>query len=268
MDRHPQFKTALGDFNRRLFKQINREMIDYGQKKSKEIAEEFVKIAKMNLEKATPAPGSEHFISEIASRIKIKKRFRKSYKKGKKINQHLVAHTINIPIDKQGLVMYLEYGTGIKGLRDQHEEAKKRTLYGAPIKQKVRWEYAVNRHEYRTVMLKNRYNQRVKVTQPCYFVKDNHLGFVFKKRKDSYIDADDIQFHNELQVKASWVKGYVDKNGRVVPAYPRYHKDLRTYTTKNTYVFSQGLTPVRFIYNAKKEIMYLLSIGYFNKKES
>ena len=267
MDRHPQFKTALGDFKRRLFKQINREMIDYGTKKSKKIAEEFVKIAKMNLEEATPAPESEHFISEIASRIKIKKRFRKASKKGKKINQHLVAYTINIPIDKQGLVMYLEYGTGIKGLRDQHEEARKKTFSGVPIKQKVRWEYAVNRHKYRTVMLKNRYNQRVKVTQPCYFVKDNHLGFVFKKRKDSYIDADDIQFHNVLEAKASWVKGY-PRNGKQVKAYVRYHKDLRTYTTKNTYVFSQGLTPVRFIYNAKKEIMHLLSIGYFNKKES
>ena len=258
MARNAEFEKSLKQFNANLYHRINKYMIDYGVKKSKQLCDTFVDVAKRTLDDATPAPESKHFIEEIKSRIKIKKRFRKSSRKGKKINQHLVAYTINIPVDSQGLVMFLEYGTGLEGLRDQHEETKTKTSFGKTFKPKVNWEYAVNKDKQRVVTLRNKFNQTYQDTQPCYITRNGKRGFVFKKKKNSYIDIKDVEFHNVLEAKASWVKGYIDKNGRVVKPYARYHKDTRYYTGKNTYVLSSGLKPVRFIYKAKREVKRLI----------
>ena len=261
--KYAKYRSSYKEFNRNFYNVINRELLDFAHKKSKKIAEKFVELAVNNLEDATPAPESKHFVDDIRNGIKAKRVYN-TYTRGETVFKKYKGYNVVFPVGKNGLTMFLEYGTGLAGLREPHEETSRYAeLYPWTIGKEfdVGWEYAKNRNKYKTVFLKNNRNQRVKVTQPCYIVKDGKRGFVFKKTNDSYVEKLDVEFHNQYSTKYSWVKGYTDKNGRVVKPYVRYHKDLRTYTSRNTYVLSTGITPVRFIYRAKKEILRMIKSG-------
>lgn len=264
MPKSSEFKKSLKKFRRDLEYAINEKALRRGYDISFDVAEKFVDLAKNNLDKAQPAPESQHLIDNIKESIEVEA-FAKtgrtlSRRSGENENKPKFATgaVVRIPIDKEGLVMFLEYGTGLKGLRQPHPESTDSKVEGF----KVGWQYAINRNKTKTVMLRNSRNELIQTTQPCYIVRDGKRGFVFKYKSGVYIDREDVIFRNEYNTKYSWVKGYTDKNGRVVSPYVRYHKNIKTYTSKNQYVLSSGITPVRFIYDAKREIKFL----YRNKK--
>ena len=258
--KYAKFRQAMANFEKNFYQTVTKEMIDFGHRKSKKLADKFVELSKEYLNDATPAKESEHFVNSIKKGIRAEKVYKTYSKNGVQITKKLKGYKVIIPNRKDGLTMFLEYGTGLTGLRNPHEETTKYLDIKPWATEFITgWKYAVNRDKYKTVYLKteNSKNQRVKVTQPCYITKSGKRGFVFKKTKNSYIDKNDVEFHNEYTTKYSWVKGY-PRNGKEVKAYIRYHKDKRTYATKTTYVLSTGLKPVRFIYRAKKEIQKMM----------
>lgn len=259
-----EFKKSLKKFRRDLEQSINERALRRGEEISKKVAEEFQKLSRGFLkERSNASHLSQNLISNIADSIKIIKIDNKDRQRtlsrrtgiegGKPINP--IGYAISIPIDKEGLVMFLEYGTGLQGLRHPHPESSDAKIDGF----KVGWKYAVNRNNFKEVSLKNDKNRRVQVTQPCYITRDGKRGFVFKYKDGVYIDRDDVIFHNKYTTNYSWVKGYIDKNGRVVKPYTRFHKNPKTYISKTEYVLSSGIKPVRFIYDAKQEIKYMIN---------
>lgn len=261
MPRDEEFRKALKKFRRNLEQNVNERALRRGYEMSYDVATDFVELAKNNLDKAQPAPESQNLIQQIRDSIVVESSRRTlSRRSGDNPDKPRVADgfTVRVPMDKEGLVMFLEYGTGLSGLRNPHPESSDAKTQGF----KVGWQYAVNRNKFKTVTLRNNRNQSVRVTQPCYIVRDGKRGFVFKYKKGVYIDREDVLFKNEYTTKYSWVKGYTDKNGRVVKPYVRYHKNAKTYISKSTYVLSSGIKPVRFIYDAKKEVIFKLN----NKK--
>lgn len=257
MARNADFEKSLSLFKKNFTEAVNKKIMEFGEEKSLELAQTFVELTKRNLDNAQPAPESQHFIQKIKDSIKIKKT--KQYSEDKK----KVGYTINIPVDSDGLVMFLEYGTGLEGLRNPHPETSKSLAQEF----KIGWDYAVNRNNTKTVYMRNSKNQQVAIQQPCYITRNGKRGFVFRKTAKSYIDMADVQFKNTYETKYSWVSGYdrvvKKKNGEVktihIKPYTRYHKNPITYTSRTTYVLSSGIKPVRFIYNAKLELRGMIN---------
>lgn len=116
---------------------------------SKDIAEAFVAKARERLlMDSTPKDSeSQQMVNNLADSIYIK-----GNGKGKT--------TIVIPRDPEGLNMYLEYGTGLKGESNPNPDARK-----------IGWKYAIHKDRY---LKKN----------------GEPIGFIFKK-KGTYLDEDD-----------------------------------------------------------------------------
>lgn len=257
--------TPLSELKRQLRKNlsqtIHERLIERGEVISKDGADEFIEEMRNNLDRATPALESQGMIEAIKNSFYSKKVKRKI--DGKTIE----GYNVHIPIDRNGLVMYLEYGTGLAGKNNKHphKDFKKLDLsmFSPNIgkKQLVGWEYAVNYGESRVMWVRNeKYNKLTQMRVPYYtsMYEGGPEGFIFKKKPNSYIDANDVVFQNQYKTKYSWVKGYTIKSGKnagkTVKPYTRYHKDARTYTSKSQYVFSEGLKSVHFIYDAKHSV--------------
>ena len=259
MARNADFAKALKKFRRDLEQSINEKALRRGYETSYDVAERFVEFAKKNLDNAKPTPESQHLVDQIKDSIEVENFSMTGRTLSRRNGENpdkprfQTGAVVRVPIDKDGLVMFLEYGTGLKGKREPHPESVDSKFDGF----KVGWKYAVNLNNYKTVTLRDDKNKPTQVTQPCYITRNGKRGFVFKKRDASYIDKEDVLFKNEYTSQYRWVKGYTDKNGRVVKAFTRRNKNPRTYTSKTTYVLSTGITPVRFIYDAKQEIKYL-----------
>lgn len=254
--------TPLSELKRQLRKNlsqtIHRELVLRCEKISLEASVEFIKEMEHNLDKATPAPESQHLINNI------KKSFEIRQVKRRVNGETLKGFNVHIPIDRNGLVMYLEYGTGLTGKAHKHPHMDFSKLdfsmfpSNGEKKQIVGWNYAVNYGKSRLRPVRNRYNTFSAILVPYYTKMDGREGFIFKKKPNSYIDSDDIQFQNKFETKYSWVEGYEIKKGKNkgkwVKPYIRHHKNKMTYTSKNTYVFSSGLKSVHFIYDAKHSV--------------
>ena len=250
MARDDRFNKAINIFRKELKEKINAKILEAGEEKTLNLANTFAYVSKNKLNSANPAPESKGLIEEIKNSITVEK-IRQKLNEDKKAT---VGYGIKIPIDKEGLVMFLEYGTGILGENNKHPQTDVLNMDIRGLSFSV-WKYAVNKNNYKTVKIRNRYNKLEDKMVPCYITRNGKLGFVFKKHEGKYIDANDEVFFNEpYKTKYSWVKGYTDKNGRVVKPYIRYHKDIRTYNRIQQYVFSQGIKPVRFIYDAKQTV--------------
>lgn len=150
-------------------------------------------------------------------------------------------YRIVIPRDPEGLVMFLEFGTGLVGYTQGNPDA---TKYG--------WSYAVNRNSY------------------VYKKHEGRLGFIFEKTGTNYIDRDDespnISVKQYTPTK-QWGGGFTDKNGRYVKRYRRARNRRRDGTLspvikkyqQDDWVFSEGLYPLRYFYDTKMEFKKLLS---------
>ena len=258
MARNEAFERALKIFKKDFSELVNNKLVGIGNDMSFLVAEGFVNNARNNLDRATPAPESAHLIEEIKQSISISPVERK--KDGEKIT---VGHKVNIPIDNEGLVMFLEYGTGLVGDRNKHPQTDALKAYsGGRV---MNWKYAVNKDKYRPVKMRNKFNRQVDVNLPYYTERDGKKGFVFIKQPNRYIDSNDTVFmNNPYTSKYSWVRGYEVKNKdgeviRRVRPYVRYNVKPKTHYYKREYVFSEGLKPTRFIYDAKLQTIQALN---------
>lgn len=227
---------------RQIEEYVNERALKIGREKSKEVAELFQKTARETLlSNSNASPESEHLIQSIANSITVEEDTRTLSRRtgtGSK-NKVETGYVVRVPIDREGLVVFLEYGTGLEGLRDQHEEVK----LGS-----VNWEYANRRNEVNPI-----------TGQPHYITRDGKRGFVFRDKLNNYIDANDVKFHNQYTITERWVKGYVRSDGTIVKPYKRHLKNPKLITRKKTYVLSSGIKPVRFIYKAKQEVRYAIN---------
>lgn len=262
MPRNEDFAAALKKFRRDFEENINERALRRGEEISEQIAQKFVGLVKSNLDRADPAPESKGIIESIKESIHYDKTSRalsrrQSYKgKYPKVAEGYVAY---IPVDKEGMVMFLEYGTGLKGKENPHPESVEAEVEGF----KIGWRYAVHLNESRPVTHSNRFGKKITENLPYYVNLFGKKGFVFKKKNNNYIDREDIVFKSEKKVKYNWVKGYVRKDGTRVKPYTRYSKKGRTITSKTQYVLSSGIKPTRFVYDAKQEIKRLINEGKF-----
>lgn len=256
MPKDAEFKIALKKFRRSLEETINERALRIGEEKSKEIAEKFRDLAKQNLNNAQPASGSEGLISKIQESIEVNSSMR-SLTKAVRGSKQAKGYIVHIPIDKEGLVMFLEYGTGLKGKYNPHPESVEAKVDGF----KVGWNYAVHLNDSRPITFRNQYGKKVTMNVPYYIKKYGKTGFVFKKKAGKYIDREDLIFPIVKKVQYNWVKGYTRKNGTRVKPYTRKSNKERIITSKSEYVLSEGIKPVRFIYDAKQEVRRLINEG-------
>lgn len=215
---------------RENFKQaINDRLLERGEEISKQLAEQFVEEARNNLiSNSNPAPESIGLISRIANSI--------TYKKTSEDNKK--GYIVRIPMDREGLVMFLEYGTGLMG-----KNYSKIDSDFAHEANSIGWKYAI--HE-------NRYKTRKKTGK---------RGFIFTPTKGYYIDKDDeyiVEPSYEEQITKVLIKGYVrvsKKTGKVTTVKPYYRSQRKMVQKSTGKIISSGITPVRFIYKAKNSIL-------------
>lgn len=249
MPRTEAFDKSLKIFRQDLRDTILKKVSKLSLDKAEEAVDIFVKTAKETLiRNSNPSPESKGVVDKIAKSIHKVPIHRNI--SGEKI---ISGYRAIIPMDAEGLVMFLEYGTGLVGKNNPHPQTDIRKVYPEEKYMGV-WRYAVNERNYKTIKFRNKYNRVVDATVPCYVERNGYKGFIFRKQGNHYIDAEDEVFSNEpITTRFHWVRA--SKNGRN-KAYVRYnHKKTKTYAQKSQYVFSRGIKPVKFIYTAKHRVM-------------
>lgn len=123
-------------------------------------------------------------------------------------------------------LLFLEYGTGLKGLENPHPEASK-----------IGWNYAINRHKYFKAYKRQGYGKK--------------LGWSFKLENPSnqFVGKDDIY-------RPFTKKVIKNANGVTV----KYYQQKRDWIA---WVHTQGIKPVRAFYNTKREFQRFL--GHYNE---
>lgn len=258
-------------FRRDLDKVINEKILRLGEDVSDAVAYNFVRVAQSKLERygSQNAEDANSYskIQQISDSIELVDETKRTLTSGNRYKKTKTGTTVRIPIDKDKLVLFLEYGTGLEGKNDPHEEANR---FG--------WGYAINDN---TVKVTNT-KYRSFVTNWYPSIEGNGFykrGFVFKY-KNQYLDKNDYIFKN----KYSEIKDIVIKekfisvpqtimHSKLGKEYTRraysYLRKLRPdqYITsrieieregKNEYVVSSGLKPARFIYDTKTQIRQIL----------
>ena len=240
MPKSVEFKDSLDKARRNFEAIVNEYALRRGEEFSKRVAERFVEEARKNLlSDSNPAPESVGLISSIASNITYTKSARTLNRKGTTKGKPKVAtgYVVKIPMDREGLVMFLEYGTGLNGLRYKDK------LFKAEAS-RIGWKYAINRENYKTFGTKR--------------------GFIFRSTGKNYIDNDDYKFRHRYLSTTEFVRGYIrttKKTGKqtYVKGYRRARRTPKMVEGKKTWVLSSGITPVRFIYRAKNKVRQLIS---------
>ena len=258
-------------FRRDLDKVINEKILRLGEDVSDAVAYNFVRVAQSKLERygSQNAKDANSYskIQQISDSIELVDETKRTLTSGNRYKKTKIGTTVRIPIDKDKLVLFLEYGTGLEGKNDPHEESNR---FG--------WGYAINDN---TVKVTNT-KYRSFVTNWYPSIEGNGFykrGFVFKY-KNQYLDKNDYIFKN----KYSEIKDIVIKekfisvpqtimHSKLGKEYTRraysYLRKLRPdqYITsqieieregKNEYVVSSGLKPARFIYDTKTQIRQIL----------
>lgn len=206
MAKDKYFNTSSTKFQESLSRYIENKFGKVSEDISNKMANAFVKRAKQTLiENATPYKEKSADIVR-----KLSKHISKTKKDGR------VAVRVNP--DREGLYMFLEYGTGLVGASNPHPQAKR-----------IGWKYAKNQDRYETI--------------------DNKFGFIYNYNPIRYIDAED-----KFIVKVySGVKKYVSKKTGETKVYGPYDNYRRTVK-----ILSSGLKPVRYIYNTRVKMNRLI----------
>ena len=142
---------------------------------------------------------------------------------------------ISVLADPEGLNMFLEFGTGIVGLGQPHEEAG---LYG--------WKYANNLLKYRS--------------HGGARAGSGKLGWFFSSTNGTYIDANDehpVIAYKQIE-SLETVRPHI-RNGIPVSGYNRKKRIRSVYKKKTNSVFTQGLRPIRYFYRTKEEIREVIA---------
>ena len=218
---------------RRVYQMIGERSRKFGEELSRRLCEVFALRARDRLlTYATPKDNESYSqLVDLASTIVAKE------------SSTGLGYEVSIPVDNEGLLLFLEYGTGTMGALDEHPEAGK-----------VGWKYALNRESYiNEGWFFNRYPTR----------RNSSIGEF--ETAVAYLDANDI---NPVKNRVRYVSERVRVKG-----YPRDGKKVKSYTRKRPVAktkvyeyddsgtaFSRGLLPVRFIYDTKQELREILDL--------
>ena len=217
MAKNSQFSASMRKFRDKLRYFVMSQTEELTKEASEEVAKTIVRIAQNNLvNRATPSPESKELITGLKNNIS-------SYK-----------NTISIQSDPEGLMMFLEYGTGINN--KPHPEANK-----------IGWEYGVNSDKY--IIFKK--------TDQSGNNKIRNMGWVFERKNNHYIDRNDWKISDDSKFKTSYnerVRFYFRKDGTYVKSYTRKRPHGPKVKSEKELVFSSGIKPVRYIYDAKKAV--------------
>lgn len=217
MARDPILAKSLEKFRKNLASVIDDRSRRICKETTKDIAQLFVdRASKRLLRKATPADSSSMAkVQAIADSMVA--------------SQTNVGSVATIPIDKDNLVMYLEYGTGLVGSVMPNPDASKRG-----------WQYMVHKENYK--------------------LHNSGWGWFFSSDKNPYIDMDDehpVIVNKEFR-SVEYVEPYF-RNGNPVSGYIRHNTRVKAFRQRPNTVFSSGLYPIRFIYDTKQEIRELFN---------
>ena len=268
MSKSSEFKYSLKRFRRDLEQVVNEKALKISQELSTKTAFAFQKLARDNLKNFNESSEeSQHLVDMVSRNIvvvdandrQITTTHTDSTKTGK--NKKVGKFTgcaVKVKMDKQGLAMFLEYGTGLEGDANKHPEAKR-----------FNWEYAVNDNTERITTDKSYKKdgpntERRTAWYPTLFGKK---GFVFKKTSESYFGKSDIKFKNGLYGVNSQKYIFVPPTPMVSKLgkpftrrqYTYFRRKKKEYEyTKSDYIISSGIKPVMYIYNAKNDIRDIL----------
>lgn len=252
MARKDNFESALKETRKEIRTVINNQIMGYASEQTDKIANSFIKSMRNKLtSRASPSPESFPLLEQISSSIY------KDYHQITRDNSssQRTVPKIVIPMDPEGLVMFLEYGTGILGDQTEHPEAKQ-----------VGWAYKTGEDKY------VRYNgkwgfifQDLRSAGTRNNPRDHRTKEIFPKREKTtqYIDENDIVGLNEYSYRESntqWITRH-NKNGsvtRYVRRRPHGTKVVRYTRFRPHKIFSQGLRSTKFIYDTKMQFLDLI----------
>lgn len=245
MAKNQQFKDSLKKFRRSLETLVNERALRLGNELSKNIAINFVETARETLRKnSEPLDSvSSARIQQISDSIHYEEDTRVLYGSSNKNRIVAGGYVVRVPIDREGLALFLEYGTGLAGENDRHAEAKD---FG--------WKYAINNNKKRPITTYFKGVKRVKNIN-WYPTINGKTGFVFRKKGNSYLTQGDVVFKNEH--KPYIIKTRHNKNGTTTTYISRNpNAEVQQFDTE--YVISSGIKPVRYIYTAKQNARKLI----------
>ena len=211
MAKNQTFKSAFNDLRKEI-KEFVRESVEQAKELEELIAKTFRDRARQRLIATNNAiPSQQSYISKLANNIQARK-----YANG---------WQVVVLKDSEGLLMFLEYGTGLIGKNEPHPEAGE-----------IGWVYAIN-----------------KDNKEIYREFDGRKGWFWRPQgdKNRYIDKDDYVYKYQRSFKKEGIKPTdyrVDpERGGGLWQTDRNVGDARV-------VFSEGIKPLRYLYLTMREI--------------
>ena len=238
MSRNAEFEESLQKMRRRVYQMIGERSRKFGEELSKRLCEVFADRARQRLIKyATPKDETSFMQVEALAKTIVAKK-----------SSTGLGYEVSIPVDGEGLLLFLEYGTGTVGENNRHPEAKS-----------VGWEYNSKKDAFRTK------------TGGWFFKRYPTRG---DETAIAYLDEEDITPVHSYRVYESTrgrVRGYVTKKGKKVKSYTRHRSKTQTRIVprdNSSIVWSKGLMPVRFIYDTKQELRKILDLFRSYKRKA
>lgn len=229
-------KKLFDDFRRSIEARVNERANRVANEVSGEVVKVFVKRAKKRLINSAKnftydtAQNVTRLVDNITYEEQPYFEIGKTTGKPKEVTRAYV----RVRRDPQDLLMYLEYGTGLVGEAHRHPEASK-----------IGWQYGVNREKY--------------VSLPK---TKTGKGWIFTRKPTSTVLKDDVPIHRYWTERIIFVNQVITikkgKNaGKTYKRVQPYHRKTKTSHS----VFSEGMKPVRYIYDTKQELNGLFRAG-------
>lgn len=237
--KNSNFKISFQKFRRQLDAVINERANRIKNEVSQKIVKTFEKRAKKRLDNFASGEGSKsaNIIYSLKNNIIVD------------IYENTGEALVRVKMDKEGLMMFLEYGTGIAGSYNEHPEARK-----------IGWLYVTNPKHYK----------RPLNTIPS--LKYNGYGWFFYKG-NTYIGNSDYENITFKYSKSQQVSGYTIKHGKRAGTFVKpYIRNVKSKPDRviDYAVFTQGIKPLRYMYDTRIEMQKLLdkckTISDFNKE--
>ena len=211
MSQNQIFQNSLNNVKQQLRSFIDKAQKDMTEEISKLIAYTFRDVARRRLIKTNNAISQQQaVIKNVAQSIMVRK-----YKSGYKV-------VLSRQTDPEGLLMFLEFGTGLVGKNNQHSWAGN-----------IGWQYAINEDKYKTR-------------------SNGKEGWFWRPQGDNtrYIDKDDMVENYKRTYNAYKLK----------PEHPIFGRTTKFWETHRLtgnprVVFSSGIKPLRFLYRTRLDIV-------------
>lgn len=211
MSQNQIFQNSLNTVKKQIRSFIDKAQKDMTEEISKLIAYTFRDVARNRLIRSNNAISQQQSVIERVSKsIMVRK-----YKSGYKI-------VLSSQTDPEGLLMFLEFGTGLVGKDNKHSWAGK-----------IGWQYAINEENYRTR-------------------SNGKRGWFWRPQGDNtkYIDKDDMVENYKRTYNAYKLK----------PEHPIFGRTTKFWEThrltgNSRVVFSSGIKPLRFLYRTRLDIV-------------